>query len=108
MFDRFTILFSLSVIGDRIVFVLALMLIVRRQFGSIGYWLLVYAISALYGDYHFGMETRQKALYGAVNYNMLLPPTASFVVDLLGRIVLLIAIWMFFVKFVRTQPAAKK
>jgi len=89
-------MFSSSALIDGSLAVLALCLIVHSQFRSIGLWLLVYAVSAIYGDYNFGMETRDKALGTAFANTFTLPPMLDFIVDLAGRIALLIAIWTFF------------
>ena len=96
MLDRFTWIFSSSALIDGALLVLALCLIIRREFRSIGLWLVGYALCALYGDYNFGMERRDKALGTTLAATFTFPPSLDFIVDLVGRIALLIAIWMFF------------
>ena len=96
MFDRFTWMFSSSALIDGALTVLALCLIVQREFRSVGLWLFAYALSAIYGDYNFGMETRDRALGTTFAITFTLPPMVDFIVDLCGRLALLVAIWMFF------------
>lgn len=105
MFGKFTWSFSSSVIIDGGLLVLALCLTVRREFRSLGFWLLAYAISALYGDYNLGVEIRDKALGSSVAAAITLPPMLDFIVDLCGRIALLVAIWVFFV-LLRRSPTS--
>jgi hypothetical protein len=94
--DRFTWIFSSSALIDGALLVLALLSTARREFKPVGLFLLSYAISALYGDYNLGMEMRDKALATAFATSFTLPPSLDFIVDLVGRIALLIAIWMSF------------
>jgi hypothetical protein len=61
----------------------------------VGWWLLTYAVAAMYGDYNLGIEMRDKALGSTLAGAITLPPTLDFIVDLCGRIALLVAIWMF-------------
>jgi hypothetical protein len=96
MVDKFSVLFASGVVIDGAIFVLALMLVICSEFRSKAYWLLGYAISAIYGDYNLGIEMRDKALGSSLATTITLPPTLDFIVDLFGRIALLVAIWMFF------------
>lgn len=96
MFGKFTWSFSSSAIIDGALLVLALCLTLRREFRFLGFWLLAYALSAIYGDYNFGIEMRDKALGTALADRITFSPTIDFIVDLCGRIALLVAIWLFF------------
>lgn len=96
MFDRFTWMFSTSALIDGALMVLALCLIIHREFRSIGFWLVAYAVSAIYSDYNFGMEMRDKALGTTFATTFTFPPAIDFTADLMGRVALLVAIWLFF------------
>src|SRR5947209_11774584 len=88
-------MFSSSALIDGALTVLASCLIGHRKFRSIGFLLLAYTVSALFGDYNFAMETRDRAFGTAFAAIFTLPPTLDFVVDFSGRVTLLGAIWTF-------------
>jgi hypothetical protein len=96
--DRFETVLFLAILTEWSVLVLALVLLMRPAFRSKAYWLLAYAITGLYSDYLIGIGAIDRALGydGVLLRRVALPPTVNFILDFSGRIVLLIAIWLFF------------
>lgn len=97
----FTILIELSLLA------LAICLIARRSLRVKGCWLLAYVLTALNVDYGAAIVKIDRALgrQGSLFARVALPRDTNFIVDVLGRIALLIALWLFLVSFVKTRQS---
>jgi hypothetical protein len=103
MLDPFNILFLLAVLIDLSVLCLAVGLLTRAAFRSKAYWLLAYALATLIVDYATAIVKIDRALGrgGALFERVALPRHINLLIDLSGRIALLIAIWLFLVHFIK-------
>jgi hypothetical protein len=105
MLDPFNILFLFAILIELSLLVLAIYLIVRRTFRFKAYWLLAYVLTALNSDYATAVVKIDRALgrQGSLFERVALPRDVNFIIDVSGRIALLIVIWLFLVHFVKTR-----
>jgi hypothetical protein len=107
MFALFDVLFLLTFAIELSLLVLAIALVARPASRSKAFWLLIYAVTALNSLYATAMAKIDRGLGrdGALFYRVALPRDINFVVDLAGRIALLIVIWLFVIHLIKTRRA---
>jgi hypothetical protein len=105
MFSRFDSLFLLTALIDLSILVLAIALVMRHTSRSKALWLLVSAVTALNSLYGTAMVKIDKGLGrgGSLWHRVALPPDINFTIDLVSRVTLLIAIWLFVMHLVKTR-----
>lgn len=103
---RLEFLFSLAVLADLSILILALVLMLHSTCRSRAYLLLTYAVTTgLNNDYVFAVKAIDRALgrRGALLHSITLAPDVNFALDLMGRIALLIVIWLFLSHLIKTR-----
>jgi hypothetical protein len=105
MFALFDGLFLLTVLSELSLLVLAIALVLRPASRSKAILLLGYVVTALNSVYGTAMVKIDRALGrgGSLWHRAALPAEINFVVDLAGRIALLIAIWLFVAHLIKTR-----
>ena len=99
------VLFIFGLLIDLSLVALAMVLVRRSEFRSIGCWLLGYVLTALYSDYAVAIVRIDRALGrgGSLFHQLALSRDVNFVVASLGKVALLIAIVLFLVRFVKAR-----
>lgn len=105
MLDRFATLFSMAVLIDLSILVVALTLAVHGVFRAKAYFLLTYALTAIYSDYGTLMVKLDKNFGrdGNLWHRVTLPADINYLLDLSGRLALLIVIWLFLIRLWKTR-----